>query len=171
MQLPLAQHVHQVLAADEPRQEHPAGSEVLDGPLEGFLDVLDDELPADDDEVVVVLLEEGLEGVLVGLFDEDVDAVVRVDLEHLGDAGLDAVVFDLPVDGQLLVDALYPVDRDFLDRDQDVGAFFLGLEHPEAIPVDQLAVEGLELVLDLVVDDDGLVDYVDLLVAVGLGGG
>lgn len=67
-----------------------------------------------------------------------------------------------------MVDAFYRIDWDFLDRDQYVSAFFLGLEHPEAVPVDEFAVEGFELVLDLMVDDDGLVDYVYLLVAVGL---
>lgn len=63
------------------------------------MDVLDDELPADNDKVVVVLLQEVLESVLVGFFDDDVDAVMSVDLEHLGDVGLNAVVLDLSIDG------------------------------------------------------------------------
>lgn len=148
---------------------HSAGREVFDGLFECLLDALDDELPADDDEVVVVLLEEGLKGVLVGLLDEHVNAVMRVHLEDLTDVGLNTVIFDLPVDRQLLVDALDPIDGYLLDGDEYVGAFLFGLEHSEAVPVDYFPVEGFELVLDLVVDNDGLVDDVYLFVAVGLG--
>jgi len=67
-----------------------------------------------------------------------------------------------------LIDAFDPIDWDFLDGDKYIGSFFFGLEHSKTILVDQFAIEGFELVLDLVVDDDGLIDYVDLLVAVGL---
>lgn len=63
------------------------------------MDALDDELPADDDEVIVVLLKEVLESVLVWFFDYDVDAVMGVDLKSFGDVGLEGMVLDLSIDG------------------------------------------------------------------------
>lgn len=68
-----------------------------------------------------------------------------------------------------MVDTFYPIDRNFFDRDQYVGTFFLCLEHPETVSVDKFAIERFEFVLYLMVDDDGLIDYVFLLVAVRLG--
>lgn len=59
---------------------------------------MDDKLPTDDDEVVVVLLKERLKSVLVRLLDKDVDTVMGINLEHLGDIGLNTMIFDFPID-------------------------------------------------------------------------
>lgn len=99
MQLPLPQHVDYVLAADEARKVNAAGRQAPDGLLEGLLDALDDELPAYDDEVVEVLLKKTLKSELVSLLDKHVDTFMGIHLKHLGNVGLNSMIFDFPIDG------------------------------------------------------------------------
>lgn len=132
----------------------------FDGLAYGLLNPPSQKLPSDLPIVLGVGANELLQSGLVGLLYEEKLVVLGVHLVEPDDGHIQMEALDVLVDVQLVVDPAETAGRKLLDAEQQLGCLLDRQEHAVVCPDDLSASQLLKLLLDVVLDDVGLVDDV-----------